>query len=134
MLIYDDKDRERFIKAVREVQLDKPYVAEFKPFRKRRTLPQNRLFWMWMRCIEDDTGNDVATLHDYFCNKYLGWWTQDCFGVDISKIKGTSDLDTKEFTVFLESIRMEMMNEQNIYLPQPGDNGWDEFYAKYGVG
>ena len=53
------------------------------------------------------------------------------FGNGVRMVGGTSQLNTKEFDDFLENIRMEMINDQNITLPNPNDQGWDEFYAKY---
>ena len=133
LLIRTEKEREEFIRRIREVRLDgsKPFVAEFKVFRKKRSLAQNRLFWMWMRCIRTETGNDIETLHDYFCEKYLPWSEYEVFGEPVRRVAGTKDMNTKEFTDFLENIRLEMLNEQGIYLPQPGEPEWDEFYARY---
>lgn len=131
-LITTEQDREEFIREVMKASLDKPYIAEFKVFRKVRSLAHNRLFWMWLRCVRNETGNDIDTLHDYFCEKYLPWNETECFGESLRKRTGTSDLDSKEFSDFLEKIRIEMM-EMNIYLPMPEDKGWNEFYAKYGI-
>lgn len=118
------------VKSIEESGFDKPHLIEFKPFRKARSLPQNRLFWMWMRCIKDETGNDVDTLYEYFCEKYLPWSEKELFGNGVRMVGGTSQLNTKEFDEFLENIRMEMLH-MNIILPNPNDQGWDEFYAKY---
>jgi hypothetical protein len=45
-------------------------------------------------------------------------------------VGGSSKLDSKQFSKFLECIKLEM-NEQDIYLPEPGQVGWDEFEIKY---
>lgn len=119
------------VKSIEESGFDKPHLIEFKPFRKARSLPQNKLFWLWMRCIKDETGNDVDTLYEYFCEKFLPWSEKELFGNGVRMVGGTSQLNTKEFDDFLENIRMDMLHEQNIILPNPDDQGWDEFYAKY---
>lgn len=119
------------VKSIEENGFDKPHLIEFKPFRKARSLKQNAVMWMWFRCIKDETGNDVDTLYEYFCEKYLPWSEKELFGNGVRMVGGTSQLNTKEFDDFLENIRMEMLNEQNITLPNPNDQGWDEFYAKY---
>lgn len=130
-IVVTEKDREAFIQLIRKVKLDKPFLASFTVHRKKRTIRQNRLFWMWMRCIRDDTGNDVQTLHDFFADKFLPWNIEKCFDVEVRKPHGTKNLNTKEFTDFLEQIRLDML-EQGIDLPQPGEMGWDEFVIKYG--
>lgn len=131
-LLTTEADRREFIRLLQEHSLDRPLVAEFRIFRKNRSLRQNALFWMWMRCIADETGNDVDTLHNHFCTKYLGWYGCEVMGEYHRKVPGTKNLDTKEFDEFLENIRIDMMNNQNIILPDPEDQGWDEFYTKYG--
>lgn len=124
------EELEEVVKQIKEVGFDQPHLIEFKPFRKTRSLPQNKLFWLWMRCIKDETGNDVDTLYEYFCEKYLPWSEKEVFGNGVRMVGGTSVLNTAEFTEFLENIRMEMLH-LNITLPNPDDQGWDEFYAKY---
>lgn len=116
---------------MRGVSLDKPFIAEFKRHRKRRTLSQNRLLCLWLRCIMAETGNDFDTLKEYF-SKYLPWDEVDMFGKIVVVRKGTSDLNTKEFDTYLEYIRIEMLDE-GIILPLPEDQAWDEFNIKYEV-
>jgi len=131
-LITTEAERADFIRLISEVSLDRPYVAEFKQFRKGRSLAQNKLFWLWLRCIADETGNDVESLHDHFCEQYLGWRFEKVLGVHHRKVHGTSGLDTKQFDEFLEKIRMNMQ-EYNIHLPLPDEQGFDQFLTKYGV-
>jgi len=130
-LISTEEERKEFIQLISEVSLDKPFVAEFKQFRKCRSLAQNRLMWMWLRCIADETGNDVESLHQHFCEKFVGWTFVKVFGQYHREAKGTSELNTKEFDTLLENIRMNMQ-EYEIYLSLPDEQGWDDFYAKYG--
>lgn len=44
---------------------------------KRRSLPQNRLMWMWFACISKDCGQSVDDIHDYYCYKYLPRYITD---------------------------------------------------------
>lgn len=132
-LITTEADRADFIRTISEIVLDKTYVAEFKQFRKTRSLAQNRLFYLWLRCISYETGNDVDDLHDLFCEKFLGWSFEKILCVHMRKIKGTSGLNTKEFDEFLEKIRMYMLNEYEIHLPLPDEQGFDQFLTKYEV-
>ena len=47
-------------------------------------------------------------------------------------VPGTKNLTTKEFDTFLENIRMDMLNNLNIHLPLPDEQGFNEFSLKYG--
>ena len=130
-ILRTEEDRKEVIQILNERSLDRPLIVEIKVFRKCRSLSQNALFYLWLRCIAEETGNDIETLHDHFCIKFLGWYESEVMGDYHRKIPRTRDLDTKQFTEFLEEIRMDMMHNQNIYLPLPDDQGWDEFYEKY---
>lgn len=130
-ILRTEEDKKEVIQFLNERKLDRPLIVEIKVFRKCRSLNQNSLFWLYMRCIADETGNDIETLHDHFCQKFLGWNIGEVFGEYHRKVEGTSRLNTKQFTDFLEEIRMDMMHNQNIYLPLPEERGWDEFYEKY---
>lgn len=130
-ILRTEEDRKALIQLLNDKKLDRPLVVEITVFRKCRSLSQNALFYLWLRCIADETGNDVNTLHDHFCDKFLGWSEETVLGEYHRKTRGTSKLNTKEFADFLEEIRMDMMHNQDIYLPLPGDENWDDFYLKY---
>jgi hypothetical protein len=133
IIICNHKDLDAFIERIRLFPVDKKkFIAEFKLYRKQRSLKANKLYWLWLNCIHDDTGNSVESLHEYFKQKYLQWTTDDVFGEEIVIRASTRKLDTKEFTTYLENIRVEML-EQGIYLPEPGMQGWDAFYIQYGL-
>lgn len=130
-IVRTPEERTELIKALNEDSLDKPLLVEVKLYRKPRSTNQNNLLWCWLRFIKSETGNDVETLYYYFCEKYLPWNENHVFGDGVRMVGGTSQLNTKEFDDFLENIRMEMLNEQNIILPRPDDQGFNEFYERY---
>jgi hypothetical protein len=131
LIIKNDGDRQTLITKLMQIKLDKPYEVTVKLHRRCRSLAQNKLLHMWLKCISDETGNSTETLYVYFCQRYLPWNTELCFGKEIQKqIGGSSKLNTKEFTEFLDNINQEMA-EQGIMLPQPREIGWDEFYSRY---
>jgi len=130
-IIRNDADRDKFIAFIKQVKLEKPYVASFVVHRKKRSLNQNRLLYLWLNCIKTETGNSVDALYQYFCEKYLPWNAELVFGNEVLPKGGSSKLNTKEFTDFLDNINKEMSG-QGIYLPYPGDIGYDEFYLQYG--
>lgn len=132
MLIQNNADRDEWIRRLSQIDVKKAFIAEFKQFRFKRSLNQNNLYWMWLNCIKNDTGNETNYLHEYFSDRYLPVETKTIFGKVVDKRRSTTDLDTREFTDYLEAIRMQML-EEGIYLPQPGEQGWDQFYTHYGV-
>jgi hypothetical protein len=133
MLVSNKTDREELVRRINALDLKKKFIAEIKVWRKVRTVPQNRLYWMWLRCItkEGESGYTEEELHEYFKKRYLNWREKEMFGDRLSITKSTTELTTKEFTEYLDKIQMQMGGE-GISLPQPGEPMFDEFYARYG--
>jgi hypothetical protein len=133
MMILSDGDRKEFIRRISEFPVDgkKRFTAEWKIHRKVRSLAQARLYFMWLKCISQDTGTSVDDLHEFMKNKFLPWDTTTIFGEEVQRYRTTTQLNTKEFTDYLEQIRQFSL-EQSIYLPQPGEQAWDSFYQEYG--
>jgi hypothetical protein len=109
------------------------WTAEFKQYRKPKTIGQLRLLFLWYNCISNETGSDVATIDKYFKDKYLGTEIKIFRGKEVEVPISKADFDTKQAHYFLESVRLEALKDMNITLPNPGDLGWNEFYAKYGI-
>lgn len=124
-------DIERAIEYLRNLDMSKPFELSITRHQKKRTLPQNKLLWLWLRCVRDETGNEEDFMYQYFCERYLPWNVRLIYGEEIKKQGGSSELNSKEFSEFLDNIHRQM-SEEGIYLPQPGELGWDEFYLKYG--
>jgi hypothetical protein len=134
LLIKSPADLSNFIRHCQELfDASKTWVAEFKPYRRPKTVPQLRLLFLWYNCLSHETGNDVKTIDAYFKDKYLGCEVLTFRGKEIEVPISKADLDTKQMHLYLESIRLESLEDMNITLPNPGDLGWDSFYAKYGI-
>lgn len=132
MLITTEADRQEFIRMVQALDLKHKFFAEVKIWRKKRSLPQNKLYWAWLRCIAKDgeTGYTEEELHEYFKKRFLNWREKEIFGDSISIVKSSTELNTKEFTDYLDKIHV-LMAGIGIRLPLPGDYDLDDFYAKY---
>ena len=99
---------------------------------KRRSLPQNRLMWMWFACIGQDTGQSVDDIHDYYAYKFLPRYITDLETSAQVRVAGhTSTLTTEAFTDFLNQVQADAATELNITLPTPDDLAWEEFEAQF---
>jgi hypothetical protein len=109
------------------------YTAEFKKFKKKRTLPQNRLYRLWLKVISEETGDDQDSLHRSYKEMFLPLEEiKTRVGTFLIR-RSTTKLDTREFTEYLENIRHHALSFLNIKkLPNPGDQYWDEFIEQYG--
>lgn len=100
---------------------------------KKRSLEQNRLMWMWFSCIADETGTPVNDVHDYYCKQFLSRDFVNPSTGEITKINsGTRDLNTAEFTRFLDSVKADAATEFGINLPLPSDICFEAFELQYG--
>lgn len=99
---------------------------------KRRSLPQNKLMWMWFACISQETGQSSQDIHDYYAMKYLPRHITDLETGATVRVPGhTSTLTTEAFTEFLNQVQADAATELNITLPTPDDLAWEEFEAQY---
>ena len=99
--------------------------------KEKRTLDQNRLYWLWLTCIAQNTGNEKEDLHEYFIYKYLNPELVQVFEKMIYKRLSTTQLDTKQFTGYLNKIQIFANTELAIELPNPEDLKFAEFYEYY---
>ena len=99
---------------------------------KRRSLPQNRLMWMWFACIGQDTGQSIDSIHDYYAYKFLPRYITELeTGAQVRVPGHTSTLTTEAFTDFLNQVQADAATELNITLPTPDDLAWEEFEAQF---
>lgn len=99
---------------------------------KSRSLPQNRLMWMWFACIGQDTGQSVDDIHDYYAYKFLPRYITELeTGAQVRVPGHTSTLTTEAFTDFLNQVQADAATELNITLPTPDDLAWEEFEAQF---
>ena len=99
---------------------------------KRRSLPQNRLMWMWFACIGQDTGQSVDSIHDYYAYKFLPRYITELETGARVRVPGhTSTLTTEAFTEFLNQVQADAATELNITLPTPDDLAWEEFEQQF---
>lgn len=99
--------------------------------RWKRSISQNNLYWLWLACLEDFTGQEKDELHEYFKAKFLGFEETEIFGQILTKVVSTASRDTKQFKEYLDRIQVFASVELGIALPNPEDKYWSEFYNTY---
>jgi len=106
------------------------YILTAKQEKDRRSISQNSLMWMWFECISRETGQNRLDIYDYYRTMYLSRIiTVNEKEVQVSS--GTSSLDTKQFTEFLNHVQADAASEFGIKLPTPEDLYWEEFSNEY---
>lgn len=130
-MISTEDEREVFINELRKADLEKPLVATFEVYRKKRSLKQNSTLWMWMNIIKAETEYDPKEIYQFFCQRKLPWVSKKFWDEPAMIAGGSSKLSTIEFNDFLREIH-QFCAEQGIDLPWPDDPDWEEAYIKYG--
>lgn len=109
----------------------KEYEVNITPRKSTRTLSQNRLYWLYIACIIDETGNDRDALHDHFRRKFLPVYYSLLGDEQTEKLTSTTALDTVQFTQYIDRIVAFSSSELGIVLPNPEDRYFEQFYEQY---
>lgn len=108
------------------------YHLIIKRASEARTIAQNDLMWMWMQCIEHETGTPKQDVYSYYCKKFLMKTIR--IGERLEKVYDTtSKLNTKQMSDFMNKVQADAAGELGIQLPIPEDRYFEEFYQQYNV-
>lgn len=106
------------------------YTITIKKANEKRSIPQNDLMWMWLTCIERETGTPKDDVYMYYCKKFLMKTIQ--VGNKMERIYNTSSkLNMEQMTEFLNKIQVDAATELGITLPKPEDRFFEQFYAQF---
>lgn len=125
------KGKAEAIKSIEMLDDNECFDVSIKKKRWKRSINQNNLYWLWLTCLEQETGNDKDDLHDYFRLKFLGAEQVNVLGETVIRIVSTTKSDTLEFKQYLDKIQLFAIMELNITLPDPEDKYWSDFYGMY---
>ena len=126
----NELDREMIIAQIKRLDLSRSYFVDISEKKRIRTIPQNKLYRLWLVCIAFETGNDADDLHILFKEKYLEPTIKTVFGQEI-KTYTTTNLNTIQFKNYLDKIQIFAARDLSITLPDPESQYWDEFVEYY---
>jgi len=128
--LHTELDREMVIGQIKRLDLSKTYTVEITEKRVKRTISQNALYWLWLTCIEFETGNNKNDLHEHFKHEYLLPEKINIFGKEQDRYS-TTGLNTAQFKYYLDRLQIFASTELAIKLPNPEDKFWEDFYSFY---
>lgn len=97
------------------------FEVVIRPHKKKRSNPQNNLYWQWLGLLAKETGHTSEQLHEVFKRELLPRDYIVLAGVEKEVAKTTTKLSTAEFTDYLEQIAAFAATELGVYLPYPED-------------
>ena len=121
-ILRDDVVRGYVLDLIGKLNLEKPWSVTVEPYKKKRSLSQNSLMWMWINDVadrvQDETGQDADDVHDFFKQKFLKPKVVEIAGETIMKYS-TKDLTVPEMITYMDQIYAFVISELGILLPIP---------------
>jgi hypothetical protein len=122
-LILDNSDKKMLFDFLKTLKNN--YLVEVKKKRNTRSNNQNSYYW---KCIVQELADSLGyfpnEMHDILRAKFLSEWEMIQIKdkkIGINKVKSTTDLNTKEFEIYAEQIRVWSITELGIRLLIPNE-------------
>ena len=94
-----------------------------KPTKKPdpRSIQQNKYLWgVVYGMVSEETGHSDEEIHEIFKVLFLSKYVEIA-GKEMRITRSTTELDTKEFDEYCESIRMWCAQNLGLSIPEPGE-------------
>jgi len=122
-VIKDNKDKQSLINYLKELGND--YIVDVKKQRNNRSMMQNNYYWKCIvQMLADELGYFPNEMHDILKVKFASEWQSievNNNKVGLQVINSTATMDTKEFEIYAEQIRIWALSELNIRLMLPNE-------------
>tara|TARA_R100000655_G_scaffold85447_1_gene125255 strand:+ start:7382 stop:7765 length:384 start_codon:yes stop_codon:yes gene_type:complete len=122
-VIKDDKDKQSLIKYLKELGSD--YIVDVKKQKNNRSLMQNNYYW---KCIVQALGEELGyfndEMHDILKVKFASQWEKVQVNektIGLQTVNSTARMNTKDFEIYAEHIRIWALSELGIRLMLPNE-------------
>lgn len=124
-LIYnsqEDTDKKRLYQVLKNLK-NGVYKINIQKVKNIRSLSQNKYYWaVVVAVLASEVGYYRDEMHMLLRRKFLGYTkTNPITGEEDVFAKSTTDLNTQEMEMYLESIRTWAISELDIYIPLPNE-------------
>ena len=126
--IHSGLDIPIIFKEIEQLDYEKGWSVTIEPL--KRSNPQNKLYWMWLKLLADEFGCIPEELHEIYKTSFLGTKKVNVKNKEFVIPNSTSNLNKAQFTDYLHKIEQTAI-KYNVYLPRPEDQAWEEFEKKY---
>ena len=122
-VIKEDKDKQSLINYLKELEND--YIVDVKKQRNNRSNMQNSYYW---KCIVQGLAEELGyfpdEMHDILKVKFSSEWQSVMVNdktVGIQMVNSTARMNTGEFELYAEQIRIWALTELGIRLMMPNE-------------
>lgn len=92
------------------------YRIIIEPQSVHHSVPQRKLFFMWLSFLARETGNSKVSLYKYYCKKFM-----------LEDMPSVSQMTSAQLTHFMHEVEADVAGTLGFTLPIPEDG--DEFIA-----
>ena len=122
IVIRNEEMRRRVISFLSNLNIEKPWEITIEPYRKKRSLSQLRLMWLWIgevaEHVREHTGMDSEDVHAFLKEKFLPPRIIEIAGEAV-EYRTTTKLTTAEMSEYMDRIYAWATTELGLLLPLP---------------
>ena len=122
-VIKDNKDKQSLINYLKE--LGSNYIVDVKKQKENRSIMQNNYYWKCIvQVLAEEYGYFNDEMHDILKVKFSSQWESIQIKdktVGLQTINSTARMNTKNFEIYTESIRIWALSELGIRLMLPNE-------------
>tara|TARA_R110002020_G_scaffold120274_2_gene274187 strand:+ start:1267 stop:1650 length:384 start_codon:yes stop_codon:yes gene_type:complete len=122
-VINNSQDKQNLFNYLKE--LDNDYIVKVKKQRNNRSNMQNNYYWA---CIVQPLSNELGyfpdEMHDTLKVKFASLWESIEINekqIGLQKIKSTAKMNSKDFEIYADQIRIWALTELGIRLMLPNE-------------
>ena len=122
-VIHDKKDKMQLVNYLKD--MESPYTVEVKKHRNTRSNVQNNYYWKCIvQVLAEELGYFNDEMHDALKVKFSSEWEMINYKdktIPMHNITSTTQMNTKEFEVYAEQIRIWALSDLGIRLMLPNE-------------
>ena len=122
-VIKDNKDKQSLINYLKE--LGSNYIVDVKKQKENRSIMQNNYYWKCIvQVLAEELGYFNDEMHDTLKVKFASEWQSVEINekqIGLQTVNSTARMNTKEFEVYADQIRIWALTELGIRLMLPNE-------------
>jgi hypothetical protein len=122
-VINTQQDKQLLFNYLKELKTD--YVVKVKKQRNNRSIMQNNYYWACIvQPLAEELGYFPDELHDTLKVKFASEWQSIQIKdktIGLQKINSTAQMNSKEFEIYVDQIRIWALSELGIKLMLPNE-------------
>ena len=122
-VIKNNQDKQMLFNYLKELGND--YIVKVKKQRNNRSTMQNNYYWAWIvQPLAAELGYFPDELHDTLKVKFSSEWESIEINdkiIGLQKVNSTAQMNSKEFEVYVDQIRIWALTELGVRLMLPNE-------------